>query len=319
MADDLDPFGRKKGEDPLASLGWPGSENASQPELAAEDEPLAGLAAEPDRRSEPREPRAPREPREPREPRAPRERRRERAEQVRRVRFGPGRLVSGLITLAIVVAVGGVAISSFVGSGVDGVQRFVNDFTTPQAAPPPASSEAPSGREQPTLEPSPVPPARSAPPATPRRVAAPPATPRGVGRGSLLRPFAFGAAIKRLRNGGFGQLTNLRVAPERIDATLLTKGGALRHVQIVPGGELRRFGTATGGFRGVPTMSLAAIDSGAPQRLTRSAAERLGIVPGRVNYLVYTRFGGITQWNVYFTGGQIFSADARGRITRRIS
>ncbi len=296
---ELDPFGRRKGEDPLASLGWSGSEDtAVAPEVAADggtrDEPLAGLTTAPE---------PPPTPRPPRERRARRERERE---QPNRVQFGPGRFVSGLITLGIVVALGGVAVSAFVSSGVDTVERFVDDFTTPQAAPPPASSEVPSGREQPTLDPPP-------------RSSAPPADPRGVGRGSMLRPFAFGAAIKRLRNGGFGRLTNLRVAPERIDATLLTKGGALRHVQIVPGGGVRRFGTATGGFRGVPTMSLAGIDAGAPQRATRSAAERLGVPPSRVNYLVYTQFGGVTQWNVYFTGGQIFSADATGRITRRIS
>jgi len=303
MTDDLDPFGRKKGEEPLSSLGWSGSaDTTAEPEVAADggaaDEPLAGLTAEPERPSPPRP-----------QQRERRERPRERQE-TKRVQFGPGRFVSALITLGIVVALGGVAISALVSSGVDKVERFVDDFTTPQVSPPPASSEVPSGAEQPTLDPAPAPPAQAA---------APPATPRGVGRGSLLRPFAFGAAIKRLRNGGFGQLTNLRVAPERIDATLLTKGGALRHVQIVPGGELRKFGPATAGFRGVPTMSLAAINSGAPQRLTRSAAERLGVPPSRVNYLVYTQFAGTAQWNVYFTGGQIFSADASGRITRRVN
>lgn len=294
MADDLDPFGRKKGEDPLASLGWTGGETTTEPK--ARDEPLAGVSAEPEA-----PPRPPREPR----PRPRRERR-----PVQGTQFRPGRAVRGLIIVAIVVAALGSVLGSVVSTGVDKVERFVDDLTTPQAASPPAASETPSGREQPTLEPA---------PATPAQPTAPPANPRGVGRGSLLRPFAFGAAIKRLRTGGYGRLTNLRVAPERIDATLLTKGGALRHVQIVPGGALRQFGTATGGFRGVPTMSLAGIDAGAPQRLTRSAAERLGIAPSRVNYLVYTQFGGVTQWNVYFTGGQIFSADASGRITRRIS
>jgi hypothetical protein len=66
-------------------------------------------------------------------------------------------------------------------------------------------------------------------------------------------------------------------------------------------------------------MSLAGIRAGAPQRLTRSAAARLGVPASRVDYLVYTRFAGTGQWNVYFTGGQIFSADAHGAITRRIS
>jgi hypothetical protein len=296
---DLDPFGRKKGEDPLASLGWSGSADTSaEPEVAADDgraaEPLTGLPAEPER-----------PPRPPREPRPRRERRPTQGAP----QFRPGRAVRGLVLLAIVVAVGGSAIASLVGSGVDKAERFLEDFTTPQAAPPPASSEIPSGREPSAVDPEPATPARSAPPAIPR----------GVGRGSLLRPFAFGAAIKRLRNGGYGRLTNLRVAPERIDAALLTKGGALRHVQIVPGGDLRQLGSATSGFSGVPTMSLAGIDAGAPQRLTRSAAERLGVGPSRVNYLVYTQFAGTAQWNVYFTAGQIFSADAHGRITRRIS
>ena len=55
---DLDPFGRKKGDDPLASLGWSGSDDsAAEPEVAADgtgaDEPLAGLTAEPDRPSPP--------------------------------------------------------------------------------------------------------------------------------------------------------------------------------------------------------------------------------------------------------------------------
>ena len=174
----------------------------------------------------------------------------------------PGRAVRGLILLAIVVAVGGSAIASLVAGGVDKAERFLEDITTPRASPPPGSSETPSARKQPTLDPAPAPPARTS---------TPPANPRGVGRGSLLRPFAFGAAIRRLRTGGYGQLTNLRVAPERIDATLLTKGGALRHVQIVPGGELRRFGPATAGFRGVPTMSLAGIE---PARLSASRARR---------------------------------------------
>ena len=66
-------------------------------------------------------------------------------------------------------------------------------------------------------------------------------------------------------------------------------------------------------------MPLKEIDAHAPLRLTTSAAGRLSVPPSRVNYLVYTRFAGVAQWSVYFKDGQIFSADARGRITRRIS
>jgi hypothetical protein len=294
MADDLDPFGRKKGEDPLASLGWTGSEGATRAEPAPKtraDEPLPGLDPEPERPAQP-----PRQPR-PRRQRPP----------AQSTQFKPRRAVRGLVMTAVVVAIAGGAIASLVGSGVHKVERVVDDFTTPQVSPPPppaaSSSEVPPAAQQPA-------------PARPVRSATPP---RGVGRGSLLRPFAFGAAIKRLRTSGFGRLTNLRVAPERIDATLLSKGGALRHVQIVPGGGLQQFGPASQGFGGMPTTSLAGIDAGAPQRATRSAAGRLGVPPSRVNYLVYMQFAGAAQWYVYFTAGQIFSADAHGRIARRIS
>ncbi len=285
---DLDPFGRKPGEDPLASLGWTGSDAATQ----AEPVPGTPGAEPPGPTPEPARP--------PRETRPPRERP---ASQGARLR--PGRAARGLLTTLIVVAVAGAATASLVGSGVDRVERVMDDFTTAPARPAPAAGLA-SGR---------APAARDPAPAASER---PAAAPRGVGRGSLLRPYAFGAAIERLRGGGYGRLTYLRVAPERIDATLLSKGGALRHVQIVPGGGLRRFGPAGRGFSGLPTMSLAGIEAGAPQRLTRSAAQRLGVAAGRVDYLVYTRFAGSAQWNAYFKGGQILSADAHGRITRRI-
>ena len=56
--------------------------------------------------------------------------------------------------------------------------------------------------------------------------------------------------MNRLRTGGYGRLGNLRVAPERIDATLVTKDGRLRQVQIVPGGAVRVIGTTGAGFAG---------------------------------------------------------------------
>ena len=63
--------------------------------------------------------------------------------------------------------------------------------------------------------------------------------PVGLGRGSLLLPTAFERAITRLRGGGYKGLMNLRVAPERIDATLITRGGSLRR-QITPDGGCAR-------------------------------------------------------------------------------
>ncbi len=292
---DLDPFGRKKGEDPLESLGWsssgsePAADVAPDRRESADERPLAGFGRERDPRPEPTS--APRERTARREPEAP-------------APAGAARAVRGLVILVILVAVGGFALAA-VGTGVDKVTRVVREFTTPQVASESPSSEVPSGARQPTLQ---------APPAA--RAAAPP---RGLGRGSLLRPYAFGAAVKRLRSGGYGRPTHLRVAPERIDATMLTGRGVLRNIQIVSAGSARQLGPDIKGFRGVPTLSLKGIDAGAPQRLTRAAAGRLRIAPSRVNYLVYSQFADTAQWYVYFTAGQIFAADAHGRITRRVS
>ena len=49
---DLDPFGRKKGEDPLASLGWSGSaDTAAEPEAAADDSRADGAPGRAQRRT----------------------------------------------------------------------------------------------------------------------------------------------------------------------------------------------------------------------------------------------------------------------------
>ena len=301
MGDDLDPFGRKKDENPLASLGWHGGETAStaEPEPEREREAVAsfGTAEEPSQFA----PRAPSSLAEPdtsadhwRSPRG-----HDHARPTRPARSKPvGRLVRAVITLGVIVAVLGGLISVLVDEGVERADRFIDEFAPPDV-------QAPS-----------IPGARDDAPSEGSR---PERTPRGVSTGSLLRPAAFGRAITRLRTGGYGRLGNLRVAPERIDATLVTKDGRLRQVQIVPGGAVRVIGTTGPSFSGAPTMPMKGIVASAPSRLTRSAAERLGVPASRVNYLVLSKFAGARQWNVYFKGGQIFSADARGRITRRIS
>ena len=306
MGDDLDPFGRKKDENPLASLGWHGDETAStvepepEPERQREPEAVAsfGTAGEPSQ-FQPRTPPSLAEPdRHAAHWRSPRGH--DHAQPTTRARRQPvGRLVRAAITLGIIVAVLGGLISVLVDEGVERADRFIDELAPPDV-------QAPS-----------IPGARDdAPPSEGGR---PERIPRGLSAGSLLRPAAFGRAITRLRTGGYGRLGNLRVAPERIDATLVTKDGRLRQVQIVPGGTVRVIGTTGAGFSGARTMTMNDIVASAPSRLTRSAAERLRVPASRVNYLVLSDFAGTRQWNVYFKGGQIFSADARGRITRRIS
>ena len=304
--DDLDPFGRKKDENPLASLGWQGDETASPAAEPARDgepepEPVAMFGtAEPPTSDAARPPPSLAEPDEhPAHRDSPRGHDHTRSAP-RAQRRPVARLVKAAIVLGALIAVLGGVIGAVVDEGVERADRFVDELAPPDARVPsvPGRDDAAGG-------------------ATER--AQPQRPPRGLSTGSLLRPTAFGRAITRLRTSGYGRLGNLRVAPERIDATLVTKGGRLRQVQIVPGGTVRVIGTTGAGFAGARTTTMHDIVASAPSRLTRSAAERLGVPASRVNYLVLSDFAGTRQWNVYFKGGQIFSADARGRITRRIS
>lgn len=309
MGEDLDPFGRKKGENPLASLGWHGDDTASSaepepgpvaPAAAAVPAARVAVGTPPPSDVEHEAPAsawpaptatagsAPPRTRERSLPRTP-------GAMQRPVLT---RVIRWALALAIVTAVLGSVIGALVGEGVERADRFVREFEPPDVqvpAVPGTDENRPSGRAQATL----------------------PA--RGLSVNSLLRPAAFGKAITRLRTGGYGRLTNLRVAPDRIDASLLTRDGRLRQVQIVPGGAVRVIGTSGAGFAGARTITLKGIFAGAPNRLTRSAAGRLEQPASRVDYLVLSEFGGARTWNVYFKGGQIFSADPRGRITRRVS
>ena len=143
--------------------------------------------------------------------------------------------------------------------------------------------------------------------------------PKGLNGESLARPEALAAALATIRSKGGGKLANLRVAPERIDATLLTPQGRLRHVQVKPGGELERFGSDSGaGFDSVPTISFEKLRPGAVQRLARRGAEEHGIPVSEFQYAVPQDIGGQVRWVVYFTRGRYVIGDARGRFERAL-
>lgn len=143
--------------------------------------------------------------------------------------------------------------------------------------------------------------------------------PVGLAPRSLLRPAAFERALADLRGRDIGRIQSLRVAPERIDASLLTPRGTLVSVQLRPRGEFQRFSESGSGFGGIATIPYGKLDPRVPQRLVRAAAERLGRPVSRIDYLVPTLSSGELSWGAYFKGGAIFLANERGKITRRIS
>ena len=106
--------------------------------------------------------------------------------------------------------------------------------------------------------------------------------------------------------------------PERLDSTLLTRRGTLVTVQLRSGGGLRRLAESGTGFGGLGTIPYAELRPGAPARLVRAAAERLGRPASRIDYLVATYTAGELSWGAHFKGGAIFLGDARGRLLRRV-
>jgi hypothetical protein len=143
--------------------------------------------------------------------------------------------------------------------------------------------------------------------------------PVGLEQGSLLRPAKFREAIAQIRRRGGGKLQNLRVAPERIDATLISDRGTLINVQVSATEGYRRFSESGPGFTATGTVPFGKLDARIPRKVTRAGAERLGAPVDQINYLVPSLSDGKVVWGAYFKNGSIFLADARGRITRRIS
>ncbi len=204
------------------------------------------------------------------------------------------RVLGGCISfVAIVFVVGGCAIAGLVGSIGDGVDTFRSISTEFSRA---------------TSVPSPPGPAA---PAEPTK-----ASPRGLQAGSLVRRAAFARAVRELRGAGLGRPRLLRLAPDRLDAQLVTGGGQLRSVQLAAGGSLRTLSTSPGGFPKGDLVTLATIDRGAPERLVRAAARRAGRSATRVDYLVLTQFDGAPRWLVFFVDGPAYQADRKGRIER---
>ena len=143
--------------------------------------------------------------------------------------------------------------------------------------------------------------------------------PTGFQPGSLLRPAAFEHAITQIRRRGDGKLQNLRVAPERIDATLITNRGTLVNVQVSATEGYRKLSESGPGFTASDTVPFSKLDARIPMKVTTAAAKRLGSPVGTIDYLVPSLSDGKVVWGAYFKTGAIFLANARGKIVRRIS
>jgi hypothetical protein len=140
--------------------------------------------------------------------------------------------------------------------------------------------------------------------------------PKGVTGRSLVRRANFSAALRKLSSSEL-RLTHLRLAPERIDAQLLTRGGSLRSMQVQPGGAVTQLGPDSGpGFDSASTISFSKLNAGAPQRLARQGAAKLHVPVSTLQYAVPTLFSGKVTWVAYFEHARYVLGDARGRWQR---
>jgi hypothetical protein len=137
--------------------------------------------------------------------------------------------------------------------------------------------------------------------------------PAGLEGDSLIRRANFGKALNVMRDSGLGRPAMLRVAADRIDATLLGEGNRMHVVQVRPDLSLRELSAQDAS----PSVALQykQIDPAAPERLTRAGAKRAGVQPRTIDYLVLTA-GDARTWGAYFKGGAIVQGDTRGRPRR---
>jgi hypothetical protein len=138
--------------------------------------------------------------------------------------------------------------------------------------------------------------------------------PTGLQADSLIREENFADALNALVMSRKGEPLSIRVAPERIDASLV-RGRRLHQVQITPDGALRELAT-TEAPGNLHPVAFSKIDPAAPERLTRAGATRKQ--PARsINYLVLTPTVPAT-WGAYYKRGRIVIGDAHGKPQRVI-
>jgi hypothetical protein len=142
--------------------------------------------------------------------------------------------------------------------------------------------------------------------------------PRGLQRGSLLRPAAVDALLRKVRADPGGKVLLLRLAPERADLQLAQRGGGLRIVQLRSDGGRTLLAATSYGGSGRKSITFSKIDTGAPSRLVRTAARRLGRKTTSIDYLVLLNILDGPRWSAYFKGGAAFQGDTHGKIVRRI-
>lgn len=123
--------------------------------------------------------------------------------------------------------------------------------------------------------------------------------------GSLLRAVALQAALKGLPENG--RLEGMRVAADRIDARVVVDG-RIRLVRVTDKGWVTDLPAPE-----QPTGTTVRIDTRAPARIVQTVLRRTNRKPDSISHLALEG----RRWQLVFSDGAQFSADARGRDVHR--
>lgn len=124
----------------------------------------------------------------------------------------------------------------------------------------------------------------------------------GVAGASLLAPANLRLALTSAARSG-GRVSHLRLAPERLDVTVVGGRGALTDVFV---DAAQRVTTREGAGSATTTLALRRIDVQGPRRAVVRAARRGGFSPAHLDYGVLSiptpGFGAQPEWVLFFDG-----------------
>lgn len=156
------------------------------------------------------------------------------------------------------------------------------------------------------------------PPVVPRGADEPDVTPpAGLQRESLVLRGNLAPALRRLeqRSDG-GRVRLLRIAPDRIDAQVITPEQRLRTIQHRHTGETQVLSDRSApGIATLATFTWKDVDPSAPRRIAERAVR--GTSSRELSHLILLDTGGL-RWSAFLAGGTGFTAGADGRGVRRI-
>ena len=108
----------------------------------------------------------------------------------------------------------------------------------------------------------------------------------------------------------------LRIAPDRIDAQVVTAEQRVRNLQHRYTGETQVLSeTSAPGIAAAPSFAWSQVNPSAPRRITQRAVR--GGSSRELSYLVLLNTGEL-RWSAFLSSGVGFTADAAGRDVRRI-